>query len=53
MDALGKIYSTTTVVTMKAGKKLNGIAVAWVTRVSIDPPMLAISIGKTGILTFS
>ena len=47
VDALGKIYSTTIGVTMKVGKKLNGIAVAWVTRVSINPPMLAISIGKT------
>ncbi|AKI97500.1 flavin reductase family protein [Kosmotoga pacifica] len=47
MDALGKIYTTTTIVTMNVGGKLNGISIAWITRVSITPPMLAISIGKT------
>ncbi|OAA30397.1 flavin oxidoreductase [Kosmotoga arenicorallina S304] len=47
MDALGKIYSTTTIVTMNAKEKANGIAIAWITRVSINPPMIAISVGKT------
>ncbi|ACR79784.1 flavin reductase family protein [Kosmotoga olearia] len=46
MDALGKLYNSTTIVTMNAGGKMNGIAVAWITRVSINPPMIAISIGK-------
>lgn len=47
MDALGKLYTSTTIVTMNTGRKMNGIAVAWITRVSINPPMIAISIGKT------
>lgn len=47
MDALGKLYSSTTVVTMNVNGKMNGIAVAWITRVSGDPPMVAVSIGKT------
>lgn len=47
MDALGKLYTSATIVTMKVEGELNGIAVAWITRVSIKPPMIAISIGKT------
>ena len=47
MDATGKLYSSTAIVTVNFEGKLNGISVAWITRVSIDPPMIAISIGKT------
>ncbi|MFO7882784.1 MAG: flavin reductase family protein [Kosmotogaceae bacterium] len=47
MNALGKLYSSTTIVTMNVNGKLNGIAVAWITRVSGNPPMLTVSIGKT------
>jgi len=47
LDALGKLYSSTTIVTMNVDAKMNGIAVAWITRVSGDPPMVTISIGKT------
>ncbi|MBM7559383.1 flavin reductase family protein [Marinitoga litoralis] len=46
MDALGKIYNVASIVTMNSNNKLNGITVAWITRVSIKPPMIAISIGK-------
>ncbi|KLO21656.1 MULTISPECIES: flavin reductase family protein [unclassified Marinitoga] len=46
MDALGKIYNVTSVVTMNVDNKINGITVAWITRVSIKPAMIAISIGK-------
>ncbi|GAB6189096.1 flavin reductase family protein [Marinitoga arctica] len=46
MDALGKIYNVASIVTMNSKGKLNGITVAWITRVSINPPMIAISIGK-------
>ncbi|MFW6120043.1 MAG: flavin reductase family protein [Petrotogales bacterium] len=47
MDALGKLYSSTTIVTMNVDGQLNGISVAWITRVSGNPPMLTVSIGKT------
>ena len=47
MDALGKLYTSTTIVTVNLDGKLNGITVAWVTRVSWQPPMVAVSIGKT------
>lgn len=47
MDALGKLYSSTTIVTMNIDGKMNGIAVAWINRVSGDPPMVTVSIGKT------
>lgn len=47
MDALVKLYTSATVVTMNVDGELNGIAVAWITRVSIEPPMIVISIGKT------
>ncbi|SHE36789.1 NADH-FMN oxidoreductase RutF, flavin reductase (DIM6/NTAB) family [Marinitoga hydrogenitolerans DSM 16785] len=46
MGALGKIYNATSIVTMNSNGKINGITVAWITRVSIKPPMIAISIGK-------
>ncbi|OQY09045.1 MAG: flavin oxidoreductase, partial [Marinitoga sp. 4572_148] len=46
MNALGKIYNVASIVTMNSNGKLNGITVAWITRVSIKPPMIAISIGK-------
>ncbi|ABR31591.1 flavin oxidoreductase [Thermosipho melanesiensis] len=46
MDALGKIFNTTVVVTMNVDKRINGITVAWITRVSIEPRLIAISIGK-------
>ncbi|WGS65575.1 flavin reductase family protein [Marinitoga aeolica] len=46
MDALGKIYNVASIVTINSNNKLNGITVAWITRVSIKPPMIAISIGK-------
>jgi flavin reductase (DIM6/NTAB) family NADH-FMN oxidoreductase RutF len=32
---------------MNVDGKMNGIAVAWITRVSGDPPMITVSIGKT------
>jgi len=47
VDALGKLYTSTAIVTMNVDGKMNGITVAWLTRVSWDPPMIAISIGKT------
>jgi len=47
MDALGKLYTSTTIVTMNVDGRMNGITVAWLTRVSWDPPMVAISVGKT------
>lgn len=46
MDALGKLYTSTAIVTVNVEGKLNGITVAWVTRVSWQPPMVAVSIGK-------
>ncbi|WP_129409071.1 flavin reductase family protein [Marinitoga lauensis] len=46
MDALGKIYNVVSIVTINSNGTLNGITVAWITRVSIKPPMIAISIGK-------
>ncbi len=46
MDALGKLYTSTTIVTVNAWGKMNGCAVAWATRVSLEPPMIAVSIGK-------
>ncbi|MBO8160127.1 MAG: flavin reductase family protein [Thermosipho sp. (in: Bacteria)] len=47
MDAIGKLYSSVAVVTMNLNGKINGITVAWITRVSITPKLIMISIGKT------
>ncbi|MBT1248757.1 MULTISPECIES: flavin reductase family protein [unclassified Thermosipho (in: thermotogales)] len=46
MDVVKKIYNSTVVVTMRLNDKINGISVAWITRVSINPKLIAISIGK-------
>ncbi|GEA16256.1 flavin oxidoreductase [Moorella sp. E308F] len=42
-----KLYTSTTIVTVNVNGKLNGLTVAWVTRVSRQPSMIAISIEKT------
>ncbi len=47
MDTLKKLYTTTTIITVNTKNGINGITVAWITRVSINPPMIAISIGKS------
>ncbi|MBB6063106.1 flavin reductase (DIM6/NTAB) family NADH-FMN oxidoreductase RutF [Thermosipho japonicus] len=46
MDASSKIYNSVAVVTMNYNGNLNGITVAWIMRSSINPKILAISIGK-------
>lgn len=47
MAVIGKLYSSIVVVTMNYKNKINGITVAWITRVSINPKLIAISIGKS------
>lgn len=46
-DAIRKVKTGVHIITTKCGDKLNGLAVAWVSRVSMQPPMVMISIGKT------
>ena len=45
--AIKKVETGVSVVTTKLGNKLNGLAVAWLSRVSMQPPMIMVSIGKT------
>jgi flavin reductase (DIM6/NTAB) family NADH-FMN oxidoreductase RutF len=45
--AFRTIHNGVFVVTSKEGDKLNGMTAAWVTRVSFNPPLVAVSIGKT------
>ncbi len=47
MSALDKLYTSVTIVTMNVDGRMNGITVAWVTRVSWEPKIVAVSIGKT------
>lgn len=42
-----KIHSGLFIVTTKKGDKVNGLTVAWLTRASLEPPMVSVSIGKT------
>jgi len=42
--ALSHISHPVAIITVNDGKKLNGMTAAWVTQVSIDPPMLCTSI---------
>ncbi|MBS7651284.1 MAG: flavin reductase family protein [Candidatus Bathyarchaeia archaeon] len=44
---LDKILNGVTVVTSKAGSKINGLTIAWATQVSFQPPIVAVSVGKT------
>ncbi|MDO9289666.1 MAG: flavin reductase family protein [Thermodesulfovibrionales bacterium] len=46
-DVLRNIHCGLFVVTTKSGDKINGMTVAWMTRASIEPPMVSVSIGKT------
>ena len=43
--ALHLLPAPVTVVGVKQGKKLGGLTAAWVTRVSLDPPLLMVAIG--------
>ncbi len=42
--ALSHISHPVAIITVNDGKKLNGMTAAWVTQISIDPPMLCTSI---------
>jgi flavin reductase (DIM6/NTAB) family NADH-FMN oxidoreductase RutF len=42
--AFDKVVNGTAVVTVKAAEKANGMTAAWYTRVSSNPPMVAVSI---------
>lgn len=46
-QAFRVIHNGVFVVTTKEGDRLNGMTAAWVTRVSFNPPLVAVSIGKT------
>ncbi len=46
-NALKRIISGVYVITTGAGDIINGMTAAWVTRVSFNPPMLCVAIGKT------
>ena len=45
-EALRKIICGVYVVTVKKGETMNGITIAWAIRVSHDPPLIMISVGK-------
>ena len=42
--ALSHISHPVAIITVKQGRKLNGMTAAWVTQISTDPPMLCVSI---------
>jgi flavin reductase (DIM6/NTAB) family NADH-FMN oxidoreductase RutF len=42
--ALSHISHPVAIITVNDGKKLNGMTAAWVTQISIDPPILCVSI---------
>ncbi|MGC8849952.1 MAG: flavin reductase family protein [Candidatus Bathyarchaeia archaeon] len=43
---LEKVLNGVAVVSSRKGDKINGLAVAWMTQVSYQPPLIAVSIGK-------
>jgi flavin reductase (DIM6/NTAB) family NADH-FMN oxidoreductase RutF len=45
--AFRKILNGVFIVTTKDGDRINGMTAAWATRVSFNPPMLCVVIGKT------
>ena len=46
-EAFMALEGPVAVVTMKVGDKLNGLTASWVCRVSDNPPLLPVSVGKT------
>lgn len=46
-NVLRKIQSGLFIVTTKSGDRINGLTVAWLSRASIEPPMVSVSIGIT------
>ncbi len=46
MSAIDKLYTSVTIVTTNVEGKMNGITIAWVTRVSWDPKIVAVSVGQ-------
>lgn len=46
-NVLERILNGVAVVSSKKGNKINGLTVAWMTQVSYQPPLVAVSIGKT------
>lgn len=46
-NVVRKIHGGLFVITTKKGDKVNGLTVAWLTRASLEPPMVSVSIGKT------
>lgn len=46
-NVVRKIHGGLFIITTKKGDKVNGITVAWLTRASLEPPMVSVSIGKT------
>ncbi|MEM3654186.1 MAG: flavin reductase family protein, partial [Candidatus Bathyarchaeia archaeon] len=46
-EVLEKILNGVAIVTSKMDNKINGLSVAWITQVSFQPPLVAVSIGKT------
>lgn len=45
-DTFAKVTSGVYIVTTSFNGKLNGLSAAWVSRVSFDPPMVVVSVGK-------
>ncbi|MBI2844156.1 MAG: flavin reductase [Armatimonadetes bacterium] len=46
-DALSTFNSGVYVVSAKRGQEINGLTCTWVMRVSLDPVLVAVSVGKT------
>ncbi len=46
-DAIGKIVNGVSVVTSKSGDSINGLSVAWMSQVSVDPQLIMVAIGKS------
>ena len=45
-DVIEKIANGVSIVTSKSGDKINGLAIAWMSQVSITPPQVMVAIGK-------
>lgn len=46
-EAFKTIHNGVFVITTKEGDRVNGMTAAWVTRTSFDPPLVAVSVGKS------
>jgi len=45
-EAIEKIVNGVAIVTSRSGEKINGLSIAWMSQVGLDPPLVMVAVGK-------